>query len=227
MALTITGNLDASTIIAGTLSGDRGVTAGSTSTSFIEYNGQTKTSGQFDGGSTAPTNTTRLNYDGHLYATKFFGDGSGLTGAGSTITNDTTTNADTYYPGMTNNATSGSWTSAVVSSTKLYFNPSTGQLNATNFNSLSDINKKENVSTIENASEKVAALRGVSFTWIETKSPSLGVIAQEVEQVVPEAVSTSSNGEKSVNYAALVGLLLQAVKEQNARIEALEAQLAK
>jgi hypothetical protein len=57
-----------------------GVTSGSTSSSFVVYNGTTKSSGQFDGGTTAPSNTTRLNYDGYLYATKFYGDGSSLSG---------------------------------------------------------------------------------------------------------------------------------------------------
>ena len=52
-------------------------------------------------------------------------------------------------------------------------------------------------------------------------------IAQEVEQIVPDVVSTSSSGEKSVNYGSLVGLLIETIKEQNARIQALEARLAK
>lgn len=139
---------------------------------------------------------------------------------GSTITDDTTTNATRYL--LFDDVTSGAATSIGVSSTKLYFNPSTGQLNATDFNSLSDATKKENVKTIENATQKMVALRGVTFDWIENKKPSMGVIAQEVEEVVPEVVSTSSTGEKSVNYGALVGLLIQTVKEQNSRIEQLE-----
>jgi uncharacterized membrane protein len=71
--------LNATQVTSGTLPGDRGVTSGSASSSFVEYNGTTKTSGQFDGGSSAPTNTTRLNYDGNFYATNFFGNGSNLT----------------------------------------------------------------------------------------------------------------------------------------------------
>lgn len=50
-----------------------GLTAGSTSVGFINYNGTTKAAGQWDGGSTAPTSTTRLNYDGYLYATQVWG----------------------------------------------------------------------------------------------------------------------------------------------------------
>jgi hypothetical protein len=78
--------------LTGTVSGDRGVTSGSTTASFVEYNGTTATAGQFDGGTTAPSGTTRLNYGGYLYATRFYGDGSNLTNlpassfAGGTLT---------------------------------------------------------------------------------------------------------------------------------------------
>jgi hypothetical protein len=64
--------------LTGTVSGDRGVTAGSTTVSFLEYNGTSATAGQLDGGTTAPSGTTRLNYGGYLYATRFYGDGSNL-----------------------------------------------------------------------------------------------------------------------------------------------------
>lgn len=203
------------------------VVAGSSSNSVLRYAGTTPTAGALDGSSTAPAATTRLNYNGHFYATKFFGDGSSLTNAGANLTNDTITNTDTFYPVLANNQTSGILSSANTSSTKLYYNANTGQLNATNFNSLSDASKKENIRTIENATEKILLIRGVTFDWIETKKASLGVIAQEVEEHIPEVVSTSSSGEKSVNYGALVGLLIQTVKEQNERIIHLEKMIIK
>lgn len=84
---------NASNLDSGTISGSRGVVAGSLSTSFITYNAQTKTSSSFYGGTSNPSNTTRLNYDGYFYATRFYGDGSGLTnvsaaGIGLTIYNN-------------------------------------------------------------------------------------------------------------------------------------------
>jgi len=71
-------SLSATQLTTGTVPGDRGVTSGSSSPSFVEYNGTTATAGQFDGGTTTPSGTTRLNYGGYLYATRFYGDGSNL-----------------------------------------------------------------------------------------------------------------------------------------------------
>lgn len=78
-ATSFSGSANATNLTTGTVPGDRGVTAGSTSSSFVEYNGTTATTGQFDGGTTAPSGTTRLNYGGHFYATQFHGDGANLT----------------------------------------------------------------------------------------------------------------------------------------------------
>jgi hypothetical protein len=69
-------DLNASNIASGTLSGDRGVAAGSTSKSFVAYNGTTQAAGKFDSGTTDPTTNTRLNYNGDFYATKFYGTGA-------------------------------------------------------------------------------------------------------------------------------------------------------
>lgn len=140
--------------------------------------------------------------------------------AGLSVSDDTTTNAD-YYPAILT-ATSGTATSTKVSSTKFYFNPSTGQLNATNFNSLSDARYKTNVTPITSAGKKIAAINGVSFNWLESNKPSLGVIAQEIEQVLPELVATGSDGFKSVNYSGIIGVLIEAVKELQAELAALK-----
>ena len=86
----------------------------------------------------------------------------------------------------------------------------------------SDASLKDDVQVIENAVEKVSQIRGVTFTRndVEDDSRHAGVIAQEVESVLPEVVS-ETNGKKSVAYGNMVGLLIEAVKEQQATIDAL------
>ena len=137
-----------------------------------------------------------------------------------TVQDDIATNDNRYI--LFANQTSGAITSTYVSSTKMYFNPSTGKLNATSFNSLSDETIKENVKTIGDAMTKVNSMRGVSFTWKDTSEKSIGVIAQEVEKIIPEVVSTGSDGIKSVSYDSIVGLLIEAIKEQQSTIDQLK-----
>ena len=152
------------------------------------------------------------------------GDGSFSFGpAGATITDDTTTDSS-FYPTLSD-STTGSFTSANVSSTKLFFNPSSGTLNATTFNSLSDEREKKNIETLDSALDKTLSLRGVSFTYTDTDIDSIGVIAQEIEEVIPEVVSTGSDGLKSVSYGNIVGLLIEAIKDQQNQIDELKDQI--
>jgi hypothetical protein len=89
--------------------------------------------------------------------------------------------------------------------------------------SFSDINLKENIEVIPNALDKVSEIRGVTYNRndLEDDTRHAGVIAQEVEQVLPEAVRTDRNGIKSVTYGNMVPLLVEAIKEQQATIETL------
>lgn len=139
---------------------------------------------------------------------------------GITATDDTSTDTS-YYPALFT-ATSGSQTAAKVSSTSLYFNPSTGTLNATVFNSLSDLNQKTNVVKIENATETLKQIEGFEFDWIGNNNHSAGVIAQYLEKILPFLVQTNENGEKSVNYSGLIAYLIESNKELSARLDALE-----
>ena len=95
----------------------------------------------------------------------------------------------------------------------------------------SDIRYKTNIETINNAIEKVQSLRGVTFDWdhedfTDNKERSTGVIAQDVEKVLPEAVRENKNGLKNVSYGNMVGLLIEAIKEQQAQIDELKKQLS-
>ena len=90
--------------------------------------------------------------------------------------------------------------------------------------SASDINLKKDIEVISNANNILEQISGVSFNWKESNKPSVGVIAQEVEKVLPELISeNSSTGTKSVNYNGLIGVLIEAVKDLSQRVKELEA----
>jgi hypothetical protein len=95
-----------------------------------------------------------------------------------------------------------------------------------NYHVSSDERLKKDIVTIPNALDKVLALRGVNFKWKEKEDQSLmmGMIAQEVESVIPEVVHTQDNEmeTKAVEYQFVVGVLVEAIKELSAKVEALE-----
>jgi len=80
---------------------------------------------------------------------------------------------------------------------------------------------KTNIEPIDGALNKVERLRGVSFDWKENGKPDIGLIAEEVGEVIPEVVAYEENGEdaKAVDYARLVAVLIEAMKEQQKEIE--------
>jgi len=140
------------------------------------------------------------------------------------VTDDTTTNASRYP--IFANGTSGTITEQ-VSSTKLFFNPSTGLLTSTDYNSSSDKRLKKNIKTVESALDKVIALRGVSFDWKEGGAKAIGLIAQEAEKVIPEIVSQDENGYLGIKYNNLIGVLVEAIKEQQEQINTLKKLIEK
>jgi hypothetical protein len=90
----------------------------------------------------------------------------------------------------------------------------------------SDREIKDNIETITDALAKILALRGVSFNYKQGGKASLGLIAQEVQAVIPEVVSTNdATGFLGVGYNALVGLLVEAIKEQQAQIDELKRRI--
>ena len=107
----------------------------------------------------------------------------------------------------------------------LYTFDGSGNFTATgSVTEFSDINLKENIEVIPNALEKVSELRGVTYDRkdLEGSPRQSGVIAQEVEAVLPEVVQTNDEGIKSVAYGNLVGLLIESIKELQDRVEELE-----
>jgi hypothetical protein len=146
--------------------------------------------------------------------------------SGTTITNDTTTNAS-YYPVFTT-ATSGSISAANVSNTKLFFNPSTGTLTATVHTSNSDERLKENWTDVApDFISKLAQVKHGVFSRKDSGNREPGVGAQSFKVVLPEAVVEGADGFLSVNYggAALVAAieLAKVVEELRAEIAELKA----
>ena len=101
-----------------------------------------------------------------------------------------------------------------------------------NVTAYSDERLKKDIVTIDNPIHKIKAMRGVYYKEIETDRPRTGVIAQELEKVLPEVVmdiedTNPETGEttstKSVDYGNMVGLLIEAIKEQQDEIERLRA----
>ena len=96
----------------------------------------------------------------------------------------------------------------------------------------SDITLKENVRPIENALFKVNQLNGVKFTWNENaekadreKGEDVGLIAQDVQKVLPEIVQIRKNGTLAIQYEKVVPLLVEAIKDQQIIIENLQQRL--
>jgi hypothetical protein len=105
------------------------------------------------------------------------------------------------------------------------FDASGNAWHAGNVTAYSDARVKDNVTVIGNAVDKVMQIRGVTFTRndrADTDTRHAGVIAQEVEAVLPEVVSTDEFGMKSVAYGNMVSLLIEAIKEQQAQITELK-----
>lgn len=99
------------------------------------------------------------------------------------------------------------------------------------FPGMSDGRVKENVTTLTKGIETVKEINAVEFDWIPTPGVSdrsghdIGFIAQELEEIIPEAVYTRSDGYKTVKYEKVVPVLVRAIKDQQAVIDQLIARV--
>ena len=122
--------------------------------------------------------------------------------------------------------------STTTPSSKLHVN---GTVTASAFVQASDARLKKNIRPIASSLDKISRLEGVQFEWNGDANPDynladggqLGLVAQDVIDVVPEAVTQSGEEMYSVNYSMMVPLLIEAVKEQQAIIESLQAEVEK
>ena len=99
----------------------------------------------------------------------------------------------------------------------------TGSMTASgNVTAFSDAKLKTDINTINDALGIVGKLRGVSYKWLSNNESDIGVIAQEVETVVPEVVKETEEGIKSVDYGRLVSVLINAINELKAEVDELK-----
>lgn len=116
------------------------------------------------------------------------------------------------------------WVSSINERTQMDLTVAGDLFIAGSYRQFSDARYKTNVQTLTGALDAVRRLRGVTFDWKfeqnKNRQPQIGFIAQEIEEVLPALVSTDANGNKSVSYSNAVPVLVEAVKEQQAQIEA-------
>ena len=91
-----------------------------------------------------------------------------------------------------------------------------GIITCTDLNSTSDINLKTNVQTLSNSLEVLKQINPVSFNWKDNGEKSYGVIAQELEKILPELVGGNED-RKTINYIPLIALLIDAILELDKR----------
>jgi hypothetical protein len=183
----------------------------------------------FNGGSGSTINATPHNYgsllmtgnQGGYAGIQFFG---GFGAQGRTLMVNGTSALQGFY-----DSNAGAWDWYIAAGA--IFNVSacggawaaSGAVSGTTLNATSDVSKKHNVQPITDAQHILAALNGVRFDWNEDDTPSAGLIAQEVERVMPELVTTNTHGTKQLNYNGIVAVLVEEVKALRAQVHALAA----
>ena len=193
------------------LSGTPNITVGAVVSEHIANSGVTTSTGGFVGNLTGTAST----------ATSATSATSATTATNATnITLAAESSDTTCFPVF---ATAATGNQAPKTSSNLTYDSVNEILSCTDFDTTSDINLKKDIEIVTNANEILNQINGVNFTWIKSNKPSVGIIAQEIEKVLPQLVhERSDTGTKSVNYNGLIGVLIEAVKELSQRVEELE-----
>ena len=135
-----------------------------------------------------------------------------------------------WYRSTAGNGSTG-WQNILIANSGSYNGSLTMSGNITAY---SDIRLKENIVTIDNALNKILSMRGIYYNKKDDdkKEKKVGVVAQEIQKILPEVVITrkityEKNGEEylAVDYGNIVAVLIEAIKEQQTQIEALKSLL--
>jgi hypothetical protein len=159
----------------------------------------------------------------HSNGTSIYWDTDDSGSSAATVTDDTATNGTRYLTFA--NQTSGTLSTIYTDSTGLTFNPSTGTVTAAVFSATSDERQKANINIITESLTKIQKIKGITFNYKQSGNPGVGVLAQDVEYIFPELVSINSDGYKSVAYDGLIGLLIEAIKDQQQQIQILSEKI--
>jgi hypothetical protein len=124
----------------------------------------------------------------------------------------------------------GGWSDNGVGTTAVYrmtLDSSGNAVFKNNVTAYSDVRLKTNIETIQNALDTVSKMRGVTYKRIDSGEKGIGVIAQEMKEVLPEVVMEAASEDEfmSVSYGNIVGVLIEAIKELKAEIEELKGQI--
>jgi len=98
----------------------------------------------------------------------------------------------------------------------------TGDVTAQNVNSLSDMTLKTNINPLTDVEAIINKLFGVEYDWKNGAGHSYGLLAQDVEKVLPDAVRTSDTGLKSVNYMMIIPFLIEQIKKLGSEVSELK-----
>ncbi len=233
-------------MVSGSLNTYVGFNAGKASTTAISSTFIGNKAGEVN--TTASFNTFIGERSGQANTTgeenTFLGRTSGLTNTTGTKNTIIGSTADVAFNNLTN-ATAIGYGAVVSTSNSLVLgnganvgiglsNPAypldvVGNVHGNSFINSSDVRWKKDITTLNNGLNKVLNMRGVEYLWKEDspfgkgdRTRQLGFVAQEVESVIPELVTTDPNGFKSVKYANITAVLVEAVKEQQSQIETLK-----
>jgi hypothetical protein len=217
-----TGTVNVGTAAAGTVAVKFNTSASSASAAALTVAGGVGAASAYFTSLTV-TNTITGSVSGSASSATTATTATTATNATNIATTGSIVAAGTYYPIFVDS--NGSSNQASKTAAAFTFNPGTGTLTATIVTASSDARLKENVKPITGALALVQQLEGVLFNRIGQAHEEIGVIAQQVEAVVPQLVFTDENGMKSVAYANTVALLIEAIKEQQVQIDELKAKI--
>ena len=184
--------------------------------------------------STLVRNNVDQTISGVLTANSFVGSGATLTNIpnGALVNSSIYINNQPVSLGSNMNLTESQWTTDAsgifYGSGNVRIDTNSGQLTATSFNATSDLTLKSNISMLNTPLEKILNIEGRNYTWKNDENNVLqsGLIAQQVEEHIPEVIVTNKeNNIKTINYNGIIPYLVESIKEQQRQIESQKSEI--